>query len=692
MSGRVTQNRTTPARTPPTRRYVAPSRPSNGGSRRRARGWRDAGDPRRRAITLLGLLAALFGVVGARLVWVQVIGADRYVAYGDDQRLNTIHLVADRGSIFDRNHYDLAVTLPQQTVVADPRLITNPQATAATLATLLAPLGTTDEAKIYKQLTRKSAFAYIARRIPDDIASQIEAQNIEGIRFVDEAKRINPSGDLGRSVLGQVGVDNEGLSALELQYDEALSGRPGELVLETDPEGRTIPAGRHDLTPATPGDDLILTLDRNLQYQAEQIMRDAIGSTQSLGGTAVVSNPETGEIYAMVNMEVDPNTGEPVISGNNLAVTLSYEPGSVLKVITLGAAVQEGLVAPDTTLRVPDRLQVADHEFTDDHEHLTMNYTVTDILRKSSNIGTILVAQDLGKQKLYDYLRAFGFGDRTALEFPGEAAGAYPKPSDWSGTSIGTIPIGQGIAVTPMQMLYAYNAIANDGVYVPPRLVGEVVDEDGNRTPTSSGEPRRVVSQTTASQMREMMVHVVDDGTGEAAGVEGYQVAGKTGTARKPAPNGNGYLWDDDRYHYISTFAGFMPANDPKLSIIVVLDEPADTYASSTAAPAFKELARHALRTLRLAPPVTDPQTGVPLFGADSPLIRSDPAAAPEPPPDAAPASDQNGAPLPAGTEVPGTTITPTTAAEAPLFPAPVPAPLPTPVEQLIAVGGQRQQ
>lgn len=572
--------------------------------------------------TLLGVLTVLFAVAGVRLVWVQVLGADRYVRYGDGQRVDAIQLVAGRGAIFDRNGIELAMTRPQRTVVADPRLVTDPEETAETLAGLLGR----DQAgqdEIYEQLTRASAFAYIARRVPDDVADRIEANEIEGIRLIDEDQRYNPAGALARSVLGQVGVDNEGLSALELQYDDELSGTPGQLVLERDLQGRTIPAGRHDLDPAEAGEDLILTLDRGLQYEAEQVMAEAIASTGSRAGTAIVTNPETGEIYALVNMEADAATGQVADSGNNLAVTANYEPGSVNKVITLAAAIEEGLVTPDTPFQVPDSLQVADHRFTDSHTHPVENWTVTDILTESSNVGTIMVAEELGSEALAEYLQAFGFGEATALGFPAEAAGDFPAPEDWSGTSIGTIPIGQGISVTAMQMLYAYNAIANDGVYVPPHLVGGIVDAHGERRDAPAGQSRRVVSQATAAQMREMMANVVAEGTGEAAAVDGYRVAGKTGTARKPAPDG-GYVWDDGRMHYISTFAGFMPAEDPKLSIIVVLDEPDSTYASTSAAPAFRELSQFALRHMQI-PPIAS--GGGP--EADSGLVRGEPAAGP---------------------------------------------------------------
>ncbi len=605
------RSRTTTRSRPPAP-PVPDTRGRGGGGGPRGRGWR-SGEPHKRAIGLLGLLIGLFAIVALRLVMVQVVGADRYVEYGKSQRsLDPIVLPAGRGSVFDRNGFDLALSIPQRTIWADPRLITNPAATARRLS----PVIFADVNDLREKLSRDAAFVYVARQVSDQVAEEVEGLDLDGIFSIEEPKRINPSDALGRSVIGAADVDNVGMSGLELQYDDTLTGEPGEMVLERDRNGRTIPAGRHHVVPATPGEDLVLTLDRNLQAEAERILTDQVAERQARGGSAVISDPETGDILALVNVTVDAETGQPRLDGNNRAVTANYEPGSVNKVITMAAAIEEGLVVPETELTVPDALQVADHEFTDSHDHPTETMSVMDILTDSSNIGTILVAQEVGKERLYDYLRDFGFGDATALDFPAEVSGSIRAPGDWSGTDIGAIPIGQGISVTAMQMLYAYNAIANDGVYVPPKLVDEVIDADGDRRPAPSDQPHRVVSPDTARQVRQMLANVVDAGTGEAAAIDGYDVAGKTGTARKPAPDG-GYRWEDGRYHYISTFAGFMPADDPKLSVIVVLDEPRSVFASSTAAPAFGELSRQALRLLDL-PPVA---------GGDEPAISIDPPA-----------------------------------------------------------------
>jgi cell division protein FtsI (penicillin-binding protein 3) len=561
---------------------------------RRDRG--DPGDPRRRAVTLLAVLAVLFGIVGLQLVRVQVIGAERYVRHGEAQRVRGIELAAGRGSIFDRNEYDLAISIPQRTVVADPRLVTDPDKTARVLVHVLDDADLDD---LRARLTRDAAFVYVARGVSDEVANRVADLDLDGIWFIDEPQRFNPADDLAVALLGRVGTDNEGLSGLELRYDEALTGRPGELVLERDPEGRTIPAGRHRMDPAEPGEDLILTIDRNLQFEAERVLAEHVEATGSQAGTAIISDPRTGELFSVVNIETDAD-GKAIPSTNNLALTMPYEPGSVSKVVTLASAIEEGVVTPDTTLQVPYSLRVADHTFTDPFQHPTELYTVADILTKSSNVGTILIAQQLGEERVDDYLRAFGFGEPTVLDLQGEVGGHVPEPDDWSGTSIATIPLGQGISVTAMQMLFAFNTIANDGVYVPPKLVGTTVDADGERHPGASGSPRRVVSRATAAQMREMMTDVVAEGTGTAASIDGYAVAGKTGTARKASPDG-GYDWPDG-YRYTATFAGFMPADNPTLSVLVMLDEPQQASASASAAPAFAELSRHALRLLRLPP------------------------------------------------------------------------------------------
>ena len=617
-----------PTRTPPRGRRPAtprPAAPRRGGAARaarpaggtrarersrpsrplppRARRVGRAGRPRLRLLTSVMVLLLAFGAIVVRLVQVQVLSGDEYTAFGASQRFQDITLPAHRGSIFDRNGNDLAVSLPQQTIWANPNLIEHPHDVAAALAGPLA-LDAAATTALAEKLSGDSGFTYVARRVDDTVAGAIGELDLPGISFLEEPKRFTPAGDLARSVLGEVGVDNDGLFGLEKQYDEALTGRPGELVIEKDPDGRTIPGGTHERVPAQRGDDLVLTIDRSMQYETERALAAQITAKQAKGGTAIVSNPRTGEILALANFTTDPETGEIVATGNNIGATAVYEPGSVNKVITVAAALEEGLVEPSTLIEVPDSLQVSDHLYTDHDPHPTEDYSVTRILTESSNIGTIKLADMLGKDTFDSYLRRFGFGTKTALDFPNEAAGVLLHPDDYNGTSMGSIPIGQGIAVTAMQMLEAYNVLANDGVYVPPKLVMETVDAGGARHPAESGQARRVVSEETAEQMREMLVNVVAEGTGTRGGITGYSVAGKTGTARKPLPEG-GYQDAAGNYHYVANFVGFVPAENPELSIIVVIDEPAgDIYGGTVAAPVFADLAQYGLRLFRIPPPL----------------------------------------------------------------------------------------
>jgi cell division protein FtsI (penicillin-binding protein 3) len=604
----------------------APARRTRGQAKANRPLLRRPGDPRGRSLTLLIVFSLLFGAIVVRLGYVQVVGAERYVAYGEEQRIDPIALPAGRGTIFDREGNDLALSVPAKSIGADPSVLAAPSAAASQLSRTLG----LDVKETLAKLTGEGHFVYLARQVDEDVASKVEKLNIPGVLVFDESRRLAPAGDLARSLLGSVDIDNVGVSGLELRYDDALAGTPGEYVIERDLAGRTIPAGRHLIDPPEPGDDLVLTIDRGLQFETENIMAAQVRAVGAKSGWAIVSDPETGEILALANIEADPKTGGVGNTGNDLAVTSMYEPGSVNKVITMAAALEEGIVAPDTVLDVPDALRVADHTYTDSHS-LPPRLTATDILAESSNIGTIKIAQELGMERLDDYLRRFGFGRQTALGLPHEEEGAMVDPENWSGTSIGSIPIGQGISVTAMQMLFAYNTIANDGVYVPPTLLRATFDADGERHDVPPGEGRRVVSPTTAAQVRDMLAQVVSTGTGQAAAIDGYEVAGKTGTARKPQ-KGGGYRDAQGKFHHVATFAGFIPADDPQLSIIVVIDEPTTSvYAAQVAAPAFAQIGLHALRTLRIPPPAlveagAATSTIPPLEG---PRVRAHPAPAP---------------------------------------------------------------
>jgi cell division protein FtsI (penicillin-binding protein 3) len=365
--------------------------------------------------------------------------------------------------------------------------------------------------------------------------------------------------------------------------------------------------GEHELVPATAGHDLVLSIDRSLQFETEQALISQVAASGAAGGVVVVSNPATGEILAMANVRRDPNTGEVAPDMNNAAVTTSYEPGSVMKMITASAAVEEGLVDYATQFTIPDSIRLGEWDFSEHTPHGTVTWPLPQLLSNSSNVGTIQIAQMLGEQRLHDYLVRFGLSQPTALGFPNEQSGSVPAVEDWWGSSMASISLGQSVAVTPLQMLMSYNVVANGGVYVPPRLVLETVAPDGTRRLNPVAAPHRVIGEDTADMMNMMLRGVVAVGTGQRAAVEGYPVAGKTGTARKAQPNGT-YVDDMGISRYQATFVGFVPATAPALSIFVMIDEPGDgnIYGGSVAAPVFAEVARAGLRILDIAPPATD--------------------------------------------------------------------------------------
>jgi cell division protein FtsI (penicillin-binding protein 3) len=560
------------------------------------------GSPAHRCIALLVALAVLFGLVLVRLVNLQVVSPGHYAAAGAAQRLREKPIAAERGSIFDRNGYELAMSVGQKTVWADPRAVKDPRATAAALAPVLGR----EEAELRKELEREGAFVYLARQVSLETAAKVDELDLAGVSSYDESKRFTPNEQMARSVLGLVDVDSIGYSGLEGQHNSTLVGVPGKLQLEQGPDGRTIAGGRNDVEPAVRGNDLVLTLDRALQFEVERALSDQIEASNAEHGMAIVMDPTTGEILAMANIGRDEDD-KPVPTTDNRALTVAFEPGSVNKVITVAGALEEGIVEPATVLEVPDKIRIAGFPFEDHDPHPPTRWNVTDILTKSSNIGTIKIAQQLGVTKVKEYLQRFGLGQPTGLGFPHETPGLM-KTGRWDATDIGSIPIGQGVSVNALQMLQVFNTLANGGVWIEPHLVKAVVDKDGKETKPKAPATRRVVSTETAKQMTAMMENVVKVGTGTNAQIAGYNGAGKTGTARKPDGNG-GY----EIGAYFSSFAGFVPTESPRLSTIVVIDEPRPTYyAGLVAAPVFARVSKYGLRLFKIPPPAHDLGVKVP--------------------------------------------------------------------------------
>lgn len=557
---------------------------------------------RRRVLVVLCVLVLAITVVAVKLVDLQVLRPDDYRELSVSQRVRDEVLAADRGAIYDRNGVELAISTPSQAVFVDPALIEDAPAAAAQLADVLG----LDPDDVENLMTGAGRFAYVARHVPDDVAVKVDALALEGVALVDEPQRVAPNGELGRSIVGLTDIDGLGISGLEERYGDLLTGTPGRLTLEQAPDGGTIPVGEHHYQPAVPGHDLVLTIDRTLQFEVERILAAQVDEAGAKGGVAVVSRPDTGELLAVANITRDPVSGATEVDGNMAAFTTVYEPGSAMKLVTASAAIEDGQVEPATEIVVPDSITLGGAQFSEHDYHGTVSWPVAKIISESSNVGTIKLAQQLGKDRVYQYLRSFGFGERTAVGFPNEQTGHVMAPADWWGSSMGTIPIGQGVSVTPVQMLFAYNAVANGGDYVPPRLVLETVDPDGARHPFVAGDERQVVSEDTADKMNLMLRGVVQEGTGRNAAVDGYTVAGKTGTSRKPQPNG-GYADEYGITRYQATFVGFVPAEAPQLSVIVIIDEPSTAiFGGAVAAPAFARIAEVGLRRYDVPPPATD--------------------------------------------------------------------------------------
>ncbi|MEX2549659.1 MAG: penicillin-binding protein 2 [Nitriliruptoraceae bacterium] len=546
----------------------------------------------------------------AKLVEIQVVDADALSAMSERQRARTLDLPATRGRIYDRDGDVLATSVHAATVYADPRAFratetadgrTVPAAgDVDTVAARLAPLLERDEAALADLLEQDRHFVYLARQVDHELGERIEELGLPGIGILAEPKRLYPAGSLAAQVVGFTGIDAEGLQGLEARYDTVLAGRPGTLLLERAPGGLDIASGTRELLPSEVGTDVVLTLDRDIQHVAELATRRALEDYDAIGASVIVHEVGSGNILAMASApDFDPNErGEEDPSDRrNRAVTDVFEPGSTQKALTIAAAIEEGLVSADTTMEVDDAIMIHGSRFSDSSRHATESWDVTDIVERSSNVGTIEIAQELGGARLEEYLRAFGYGEETALDFPGESGGMLRPFDEWWGTSLPTIAIGHGVAVSLMQLSQSYATLANDGLDVDPRLVRGTVGADGRLTPTRSGGSRQVVSTETARSVRAMLEEVVhgEHGTGTRAQVDGYRVAGKTGTSRKA---GDGGYTDQ----YVASFVGMAPAEDPQVVVAVMIDEPWPIYGGHTAAPVFAEVMEAALHALRVPP------------------------------------------------------------------------------------------
>jgi cell division protein FtsI (penicillin-binding protein 3) len=554
----------------------------------------------RRIRLVLAVFAFAFAAMFLRAAWLQGVQAGSYERQAAGQHRATIVDPGGRGAIFDRTGVQLAIGRQTTTVYANPRQIRDPKATAALVAHALH----LDPTEVELQLSDRSrGFVYIARKADPERVKIIKQAGIVGLGFVNEEQRFYPLNHVASQVVGYAGTDNHGLAGLELGLDDKLSGKPGSETVIRDPEGHAINV--ISSTAAQEGQNVTLTIDHTIQAQAESVLRKTIDQWHAQSASAVVLDPHTGAVLAMaVERGYDANRF-PIVPKDrqrNRSVTDTYEPGSTFKIVTVSAVLAEGLVTPQTSFTLPYEIHVADRVIRDAHPRGTERLTVDQILSYSSNVGTITLAEQLGSQRLSEWISRFGFGHKTGIDFPGETRGIVPPLERWSGSTIGTLPIGHGIAITPVQMAAAYGTVANDGVWLQPHLVDRI---------GSKGEPtvvaRRILTRRVARQVRSMMEDVVIEGTGQEAQLPGYTVAGKTGTAAKPDPSG-GYSTSK----YVASFVGMVPATNPRLVILVTIDEPAAAiWGGVVAAPAFQQIAGFDLQYLEIppdAPQTLDPQ------------------------------------------------------------------------------------
>ena len=544
----------------------------------------------------IGFLFAVFLtllILGAgKAAWLGVVKAGTLKQAAAVQQESQVVVPARRGTIFDREGTELAVSQPAVTIAATPYIVDDAPGVAAKLADAL----NRPEDELLRQLARRdTGFVYLARKVEPDTARKVQRMDIAGLEFIPEFDRLYPREWSASQLLGVTGTEGHGLAGLEYSLDEHLRGQDGERRLKKDALGE--PIQLRESKPTVRGTDVRLTLDANLQDRAEEVLAEVGEAWKPKGATAIVMDPRDGGLLALANWpRVNANAlgDAPDYARQNRAIEVNYEPGSTFKAFTVAGALEDDEVTPDTVFNVPPTITVADREIGESHPAGYRTLTTRQILEQSSNVGSIMIGQRLGAERFDRWVRRFGFGSPTGIDLPGEERGIPLALENYSGSSMGNLPIGQGMAVTLMQMATGYAAIANGGVLRAPHVVERVGAREARKP-----EGRRVISEATAAAVRRMLEGVLGPGgTASGAGIDGYVMAGKTGTAEKPDEFG-GY----SKTKFVSSFVGFAPAKRPKLLVAVMVDEPqGDIYGGTVAAPAFREITSFALNYLRIAP------------------------------------------------------------------------------------------
>jgi cell division protein FtsI (penicillin-binding protein 3) len=538
-----------------------------------------------RDLLLAGTLILWMVGLAVQLYHLQIIDYADLLARAQRQQQHMIEVAPRRGEIYDRQMNPLAMSLSVDSIFADPSEIPDPKM----VADLLAPALRLDARDLLGRFSNSRSFCWVKRKVTPEEANRIRELNLKGIYFQQESKRFYPKGDLAAHIVGYVGLDDKGLAGLEYGMDKTIRGRPGRVLLATDARRKSFQSTEW---AGEPGKNVVLTLDEKIQYIAEKALAEGVEKWQAAGGVAIVQNPNTGEILAIASQPTfDPNdfTKSPARALQDRGLAWVYEPGSTFKLVTVSAVLEEKLANPDEVIDCQHgSIVLAGHTI---HDHKPFGYlSVRDVVVNSSDVGTIKLGMRLGGQRLYKYIRNFGFGEKTDIELPGEERGLLKPPSRWSGISIGEISIGQEVGVTAIQLVTAYSAVANGGVLFEPRLVHDLfLGQVHDPMPPVPGH--RVISERTASLLKGFLAAVVERGTGRAAQLTGYSCAGKTGTAQKIDPSG-AY----SKSHYVASFIGFAPIGKPAMTILVVIDTPVGAiYGADVAAPVFKSIAEQTL-------------------------------------------------------------------------------------------------
>lgn len=540
-----------------------------------------------RLYVIFGIFLLFFLVLFSRLFYIQVISAGKLSKIASDQYEKIIKLPANRGNIYDRFHRPLALTMPVYSVYVDPSKVKNIKKTARKFSKIIEMKVDT----LKKKMKKPGYFVWLKRHIKKEKKDKLSQYRLPGIGFVREKERFYPNGNLASHILGYTGIDTQGLGGIEYSLENKLKGIKGYKCINVDATQRELPYLDKKYVKPHKGFDVVLTIDEVVQNIIERYLRKAVEKWDATGGSIIVMNPNTGEILGMSNKPTyDPNkySQYPAEHRKNRAISHIFEPGSIFKIVTGSAVIEEGLVEKDEKIFCENgTYKVHSHILHDYHSYGKL--TFPKVIINSSNIGTVKLAQRLGKQELYEYIKLFGFGQETGIKLPGEAKGIVRKPENWSKISIASVPIGQEVGVTALQMVCALSTIANGGDLLLPRVVKRIeVNKKAVVKEFNKKVKRKVISEKTASFMKNILRRVVESGTGEKASIKGVKIAGKTGTAQKINEEGK-----YSRSKYMASFMGFFPVDDPVISIIVVIDEPSPVhFGGVVAAPVFKKVSK----------------------------------------------------------------------------------------------------